>query len=64
MLDKNFKDIISNIKEEIINTQIKTMQEVNSNLIMLYFIYLYIFLHFIQIMISVINIKLISVFLF
>ena len=36
MLDKNFKDIISNIKEEIINTQIKTMQEVNSNLIMLY----------------------------
>lgn len=37
MLEKNFKDIISNIKEEIINTQIKTMQEVNSNLIMLYF---------------------------
>lgn len=37
MLDKNFKDIISNIKDEIINTQIKTMQEVNSNLIMLYF---------------------------
>ena len=37
MLDKNLKDIISNIKEEIINTQIKTMQEVNSNLIMLYF---------------------------
>ena len=34
---KNFKNIISNIKEEIINTQIKTMQEVNSNLIMLYF---------------------------
>ena len=37
MLEKNFKDIISNIKEEIINTQIKTMQEANSNLIMLYF---------------------------
>ena len=37
MLDKNFKDIISNIKEEIINMQIKTMQEVNNNLIMLYF---------------------------
>ena len=37
MLDKNFKDIISNIKLEIINTQIKTMQEVNSNWIMLYF---------------------------
>ena len=31
MLDKNFKDIISHIKEEIINTQIKTMQEVNTN---------------------------------
>lgn len=28
MLEKNFKNIISNIKEEIINTQIKTMQEV------------------------------------
>ena len=25
MLDKNFKDIISNIKEEIINTQIKRL---------------------------------------
>ena len=37
MLEKNFKDFISNIKEEIINTQIKTIQEVNSNLIMLYF---------------------------
>ena len=37
MLDKNFKDIISNIKEEIKNTQIKTMQEVNSHLIILYF---------------------------
>ena len=36
MLEKNFKDIISNINEEIINTQIKIMQEVNSNLIMLY----------------------------
>lgn len=37
MLEKDFKKIISNIKEEIINTQIKTMQEVNSNLIRLYF---------------------------
>lgn len=37
MLENSFKDIISDIKEEIINTQIKTMQEVNSNLIMLYF---------------------------
>lgn len=37
MLEKDFKEIISNIKEEIINTQIKTMQEVNSNLIRLYF---------------------------
>ena len=36
MLDKNFKDIISNIKEEIKNTKIKTKKEVNSNLIMLY----------------------------
>lgn len=37
MLEANFKIIISNIKEEIINTQIKTMQEANSNLIKLYF---------------------------
>ena len=37
MVEKDFKRIISNIKEEIINTQIKTMQEVNSNLIRLYF---------------------------
>lgn len=37
MLEKDFKEIISNIKEEIINTQIKTMQEVNSNLIRLYY---------------------------
>ena len=37
MLEKDFKEVISNIKEEIINTQIRTMQEVNSNLIMLYF---------------------------
>lgn len=37
MIEKDFKEIISNIKEEIINTQIKTMQEANSNLIRLYF---------------------------
>lgn len=37
MIEKDFKEIISNIKEEIINTQIKAMQEVNSNLIRLYF---------------------------
>ena len=37
MIEKEFKEIISNIKEEIINAQIKTMQEVNSNLIRLYF---------------------------
>ena len=37
MLEQNFKEIISSIKNEIISTQIKTMQEVNSNLIMLYF---------------------------
>lgn len=35
MIEKDFKNIISNVKEEIINTQVKTMQEVNSNLIML-----------------------------
>ena len=37
MIEKDFKEIISNIKEEIINTQIKTMQQVNSTLINLYF---------------------------
>lgn len=37
MLDSDFKKIIKNIKEEIINTQIKTVQVVNSNLILLYF---------------------------
>lgn len=37
MLENNINYIINNIKEEIRNTQIKTMQEVNSNLIMLYF---------------------------
>ena len=37
MLEKDFKKIIGNIKEEILNAQIKTMQQVNSNLILLYF---------------------------
>lgn len=37
MLESDFKKIISNIKEEILKAQIKTMQQVNSNLIMLYF---------------------------
>lgn len=37
MIEENFRKIIVNIKEEIINTQIKTMQTVNNNLIMLYF---------------------------
>ena len=37
MLENNINCIINNIKEEIRITQIKTMQEVNSNLIMLYF---------------------------
>lgn len=37
MLENNINCIINNIKEEIRNTQIKTMQEVNSNLILLYF---------------------------
>ena len=35
MIEKDFKMIIANMKKEIINTQIKTIQEVNSNLIVL-----------------------------
>ncbi len=34
---KILKMIIANMKKEIISTQIKTIQEVNSNLIKLYF---------------------------
>lgn len=37
MLEENFKETITKIKEEIRKSQIKAMQEVNSNLIMLYF---------------------------
>ena len=37
MIEKDFKNVINEIKEDIKNTQFKTMQEVNSNLIMLYF---------------------------
>ncbi len=37
MLDKSMKETINNIKDEIKKAQIKTIQEVNSNLIMLYF---------------------------
>ena len=37
MLEEDFKKIIGNIKKEILNAQIITMQQVNSNLIMLYF---------------------------
>ena len=37
MIEKDFKMIIANMKKEIISTQIKTIQEVNSNLIKLYF---------------------------
>lgn len=37
MIENDFKSLINNIKEEIINTQMKTMQQVNSNLINLYF---------------------------
>lgn len=37
MLEKDFKNVINEIKEDIKSTQFKTMQEVNSNLIMLYF---------------------------
>lgn len=36
-IKENFKPIILQIKDEIRNTQIKTFQQVNSNLIMLYF---------------------------
>ncbi len=37
MLENDFKNVINEIKEDIKNTQFKAMQEVNSNLIMLYF---------------------------
>ncbi len=37
MIEKDFKTLINNIKEEIINTQMKTIQQVNSSLINLYF---------------------------
>lgn len=37
ILEKNFKEIVTNIKKEIKQTQLKTMQQVNSNLINLYF---------------------------
>ena len=37
MLEEDFKKIIGNIKKEILDAQIITMQQVNSNLIMLYF---------------------------
>ena len=36
-LEKDFKKVISEIKTDIRTTQIKTIQQVNSNLIMLYF---------------------------
>ena len=35
--EENYVDVIGEIKKEIKNTQIKTMREVNSNLIMMYF---------------------------
>ena len=37
MVEKDFKDIVLNIKNEIKTSQTKTMIEVNKNLIMLYF---------------------------
>lgn len=37
MIEKDFKNVINVIKEDIRSTQFRTMQEVNSNLIMLYF---------------------------
>ena len=36
-LSEEFRSIVNNIKNEIKTTQIKTMQQVNSNLIMMYF---------------------------
>lgn len=37
MIEESFKDVVNIIKKEIKSTQIKTMFEVNKNLIMLYF---------------------------
>ena len=37
MLQNDFKEVVSNIKDEIKNSQTKTMLEANKNLIMLYF---------------------------
>ena len=37
MLEKKFKEIINNIKEDIKTTQVKTAVQVNKNLVMLYF---------------------------
>lgn len=37
MNEKDFKIIINDIKTDIRNTQVKALQAVNSNLIMLYF---------------------------
>lgn len=37
ILEKDFKIIVNKIKKDIRNTQIKTMLQANSNLIMLYF---------------------------
>ena len=37
MLDKDFKDVINNIKQEIQNTQYKVAIESNINLISMYF---------------------------
>ena len=37
MLEKSMKETLNSIKVEIKKAQIKTIQEVNSNLIMLYF---------------------------
>lgn len=36
-ISKNFKNVVSSIKNEIKTTQINTMQYVNKNLIMMYF---------------------------
>ena len=35
MIEEDFKNVINEIKEDIKNTQFKTMQEVNSNLMLM-----------------------------
>ena len=37
VIDNDFKEVVDKIKDEIRTTNIKTMQQVNCNLIMMYF---------------------------